>query len=229
MVRKVATDAQLVLATHNPGKLCEIAGLVRPFGVALISAGVLGLAEPAEDAADFAGNARIKAMAAARASGLAALADDLGFCVAALGGAPGVHSARWAGPARDFGAAMERVHTLLGEDADRRAWFVSALCLAWPDGHTETFVGRVDGTTVWPPRGDKGFGYDPIFVPTGESETFGEMAPERKEALSHRARAFAQLTAACFCAAAAGRERPPNSACIGRNTAIGSTAISSAR
>ena len=153
----------------------------------------LGLPEPPEDAPDFVGNARIKALAAARASGLPALADDSGFCVAALNGAPGVHSARWAGPAKDFAAAMERVHREMRDAADRRAWFVAALCLAWPDGHTETFVGRVDGQMTWPPRGDKGFGYDPMFVPAGAATTFGEMDAAEKHTLSHRARAFAQM------------------------------------
>jgi XTP/dITP diphosphohydrolase len=198
MARRLGPGEPLVLASHNAGKLAEIADLVRPLGLDVVSAGNLGLAEPAEDAPDFVGNARIKVLAAARASGLPALADDSGFCVAALGGRPGVHSARWAGPARDFGAAMTRVNAELGQQADRRAWFVAALCLGWPDGHTETFVGRVDGTVVWPPRGTLGFGYDPMFLPGGATETFGEMAPEAKHAVSHRARAFAQLLVACL-------------------------------
>jgi XTP/dITP diphosphohydrolase len=166
--------------------------------VELVSAGELGLAEPVEDAPDFAGNARIKALAAAREAGLPALADDSGFCVTGLGGAPGVHSARWAGPGKDFAPAMERVNRELNENADRRAWFVCALCLGWPDGHTQTFIGRVDGIAVWPPRGAKGFGYDPIFQPLGQTETFGEMEPHAKDAMSHRARAFAQLVASCL-------------------------------
>jgi XTP/dITP diphosphohydrolase len=198
MARRLGPGERLVLASHNAGKLAEIADLVRPLGLDVVSAGNLGLAEPAEDAPDFVGNARIKALAAARASGLPALADDSGFCVAALGGRPGVHSARWAGPARDFSAAMTRVNAELGQQADRRAWFVAALCLGWPDGHTETFVGRVDGTVVWPPRGTLGFGYDPMFLSGGATETFGEMAPEAKHAVSHRARAFAQLLVACL-------------------------------
>ncbi len=164
----------------------------------VVSAGDLGLAEPAEDAPDFVGNARIKALAAARASGLPALADDSGFCVAALGGRPGVQSARWAGPGKDFAAAMARVNQEIGAAYDRRAWFIAALCLGWPDGHTETFVGRVDGTAIFPPRGTLGFGYDPMFLPTGATQTFGEMAPGEKHAVSHRARAFAQLLAACL-------------------------------
>ncbi|HET6239516.1 MAG TPA: non-canonical purine NTP pyrophosphatase [Acetobacteraceae bacterium] len=198
MARHLGPGERLVLASHNAGKLAEIADLVRPLGLDVVSAGDLGLTEPAEDAPDFVGNARIKALAAARASGLPALADDSGFCVAALGGRPGVHSARWAGSAKDFGAAMTRVNAELGQAADRRAWFVAALCLGWPDGHTETFVGRVDGTVVWPPRGTLGFGYDPMFLPGGATETFGEMAPQAKHAVSHRARAFAQVLVACL-------------------------------
>jgi XTP/dITP diphosphohydrolase len=198
MARRLASGARLVLASHNPGKLREIEDLVRPFGIAVVSAGTLGLPEPEENAPDFAGNARIKALAAATASGLPALSDDSGFCVAALDGAPGVHSARWAGSAKDFAAAMARVRERMGAAEDRRAWFVAALCLAWPDGHTATFVGRVDGTAVWPPRGDKGFGYDPMFLPAGGGLTFGEIEPEQKHAVSHRARAFGQLVAACL-------------------------------
>jgi XTP/dITP diphosphohydrolase len=183
----------LVIATHNQGKLAEIADLLRPHGLVLISAGALGLPEPEETAADFAGNARLKALAAARAATLPALADDSGFCVAALNGAPGVHSARWAGPAKDFAAAMARVQTEASGNPDRRAWFVCALCLAWPDGHTETYLGRVDGAWVWPPRGSQGFGYDPIFVPAGATRTYGEITTAEKETDSHRARAFAQV------------------------------------
>src|SRR5262249_13708158 len=149
-------------------------------------------------APDFVGNARIKAHAAAVAAGLPALADDSGLCVAALGGAPGVYSARWAGLGKDFTAAMARVHRELGAATDRRAWFVAALCIVWPDGHAETFVGRVDGVVTWPPRGDRGFGYDPMFVPTGCIATFGEMNGEEKHAVSHRARALAQFAATCL-------------------------------
>lgn len=198
MARRLVRGEKLVIATHNPGKLREILALVAPFGVAVTSAGELGLPEPEEDAADFFGNARIKALTAATGSGLPALADDSGFCVAALGGAPGVLSARWAGPGKDFAPAMARVWAEIGDNPDRRAWFVAALCLAWPDGYTETFLGRVDGAVVWPPRGAHGFGYDPIFVPAGGMFTFGEMDPAEKHALSHRARAFAQLTGACL-------------------------------
>jgi XTP/dITP diphosphohydrolase len=196
MARKLLVGGKLVVATHNPGKLLEIADLLRPYRVEAVSAGALRLPEPEENAPDFVGNARIKAAAAATASSLPALADDSGFCVAALGGAPGVHSARWAGVDKDFGAAMARVHSQLGEAPERRAWFVAALCLAWPDGHAETFVGRVDGEAVWPPRGTHGFGYDPMFLPRGGTLTFGEMEPAEKHAVSHRARAFEQLAAA---------------------------------
>jgi XTP/dITP diphosphohydrolase len=198
MPRKLPAGAKLVLASHNPGKLREIEALLAPVGVEVVSAAALGLPEPEENAPDFAGNARIKALAAATASGLPALSDDSGFCVAALDGAPGVYSARWAGPSKDFAAAMAMVNERMGDAADRRAWFIAALCLAWPDGHTDTFLGRVDGVTVWPPRGDKGFGYDPMFVPAGESVTFGEMEPDVKHAISHRARAFAQMLRSCF-------------------------------
>jgi len=190
---RLPAGGRLAIATHNPGKLREFADLLRPLGVAAVSAGELDLPEPDETAPDFVGNARIKALAAATASGLPALADDSGFCVAALGGAPGVLSARWAGPGKDFAAAMARVHQDMGAAADRRAWFVAALCLAWPDGRTATYVGRVDGEAVWPPRGALGFGYDPMFVPHGQAVTFGEMPPAAKHAISHRARAFAQL------------------------------------
>ena len=198
MPRKLAPGQKLVLASHNKGKLREIEALLRPLGIEVISAGALGLPEPEEDAPDFAGNARIKAVAAATASGLPALSDDSGFCAAALDGAPGVLSARLAGPAKDFGMAMALVNERIGDNPDRRAWFIAALCLAWPDGHTETFLGRIDGTVVWPPRGAKGFGYDPMFVPAGAQQTFGEMNPDEKHAVSHRARAFAQVLTSCF-------------------------------
>jgi XTP/dITP diphosphohydrolase len=198
MTRKLTRGQELVLASHNKGKLREIEALLRPLGVSVVSAGALGLPEPVEDAPDFAGNARIKAVAAATASGLPALSDDSGFCVAALGGAPGVFSARWAGPSKDFAVAMATVHERMGDNPDPRAWFIAALCLAWPDGHTETFLGRIDGVVIWPPRGDKGFGYDPMFVPAGAQQSFGEMDPEEKHAVSHRARAFAQVLASCF-------------------------------
>jgi XTP/dITP diphosphohydrolase len=197
MTRRLVRGDQVVLASHNPGKLRELAALMTPAGIAVVSAGALGLPEPEETAPDFAGNARLKALAAATASSLPALADDSGFCVAALGGAPGVLSARWAGPDKDFAAAMGRVNDGITAD-DRRAWFVCTLCLAWPDGETATFLGRVEGRAVWPPRGTHGFGYDPMFVPAGGMQTFGEMSPDAKHAISHRARAFEALLAACI-------------------------------
>jgi XTP/dITP diphosphohydrolase len=203
MARRLVGGETLVLASHNPGKLREIEALLRPFEVKVVSAGALGLPEPVEDAPDFAGNARLKALAAAAATGHPALSDDSGFGVAALDGAPGVLSARWAGASKDFGMAMAQVNERMGTNPDRRAWFIAALCLGWPDGHTETFLGRIDGEAVWPPRGDKGFGYDPMFVPSAtclgaRKQTFGEMDPEQKHAISHRARAFAQMLAACL-------------------------------
>ena len=198
MTRRIGAGARLVLASHNTGKLAELADLLRPHGMTVISAASLGLPEPPEDAPDFVGNAQIKALAAARASGMPALADDSGFRVAALRGAPGVHSAHWAGPAKDFAAAMARVNHAMGDAADRRAWFIAALSLAWPEGESATFVGRVGGIATWPPRGDKGFGYDPMFVPLGSARTFGELEPAEKHAVSHRARAFAQFLRSCL-------------------------------
>ena len=198
MTRRLAAGERIILASHNPGKLRELAQLMEPRGIAVVPAGALGLPEPEETEPDFVGNARLKALAAARAANLPALADDSGFCAAALGGAPGVLSARWAGPKKDFAAAMRRVHEAASGSDDRRAWFVCALCLAWPDGGTASFLGRVEGQMIWPPRGDLGFGYDPIFVPAGSRDTFGEMAPDAKHAQSHRANAFAALTAACL-------------------------------
>jgi XTP/dITP diphosphohydrolase len=205
MPRKI--HGRIVIATHNPGKLREMRELLAPYGIEAVSAAELGLAEPDETGASFRENARIKAQAAAAESGLPAFADDSGLAVAALGGAPGIHSARWAGPNKDFAHAMEKVDRLLREHAavQRDAHFVSALCVAWPDGHTEEFEGRVDGTLVWPPRGDKGFGYDPMFLPDGHKRTFGEMDAEEKhglppngKGLSHRARAFLKLAEACL-------------------------------
>jgi XTP/dITP diphosphohydrolase len=201
---------RLVIATHNPGKLVEMRELLAPYGIDAISAGELGLGEPEETGMTFRDNARIKAESAARASGLPAFADDSGLAVDALGGAPGIHSARWAGPDKSFARAMESIEQKLHEHgaaapAQRRAHFVSALCVAWPDGHVEDFEARVDGTLVWPPRGDKGFGYDPMFLPDGHARTFGEMdseekhgLPPRGKGLSHRARAFVKLAEACL-------------------------------
>jgi XTP/dITP diphosphohydrolase len=203
-------DQPLVIATHNPGKLKEMRELLEPYGVEAMSARELGVTEPEETGTSFGANARIKAAASARATGRPAFADDSGLVVDALDGAPGIHSARWAGPNRDFRHAMETVEAELGRRGartadERRAHFVSVLCVAWPDGHVEEFEGRVDGTLVWPPRGDKGFGYDPMFLPDGHALTFGEMSAEEKhglppkgKGLSHRARAFLKLAAACL-------------------------------
>ena len=191
-------EPKLVLATHNPGKVVEIAALVKPFGIEVVSAGELDLPEPEETETTFEGNARLKAHAAAKASGLPALADDSGLSVGALDGAPGIYSARWAGPTKDFGIAMDRVRAELGDNPSRAAMFICALTLAWPDGHDETFLGTITGALTFPAKGEHGFGYDPIFVPTGFSQTFGEMDPAKKHAMSHRAHAFEQLVAACF-------------------------------
>ncbi|MFZ5791470.1 MAG: RdgB/HAM1 family non-canonical purine NTP pyrophosphatase [Pseudomonadota bacterium] len=195
--------SRLVVASHNPGKVREIAELLVPYGVEPISAASLGLPEPEETGATFRENALIKARAAALAADLPALADDSGLAVDALGGAPGIHSARWAGEGRDFALAMKKVEQELQalgatRAQDRRARFVCALALCWPDGHCEVFEGKVEGSLVFPPRGTHGFGYDPIFVAEGRTLTFGEMAPARKHAISHRADAFRQLVAACF-------------------------------
>jgi len=220
---------RLVIATHNPGKLAEMRELLIPYGIDAISAGELGLPEPDETGMSFRDNARIKAEAAAKAAGLPAFADDSGLAVDALDGAPGIYSARWAGPDKDFHHAMATIEQKINERGamtaeQRRAHFVSALCVAWPDGHLDEFEARVDGTLVWPPRGDQGFGYDPMFLPDGQTRTFGEMsseekhslppparnqaewspvsrpdcAPNEKVGLSHRARAFLKLAEACL-------------------------------
>jgi XTP/dITP diphosphohydrolase len=200
----------VVIATHNPGKLREMRELLAPYGIATQSASELGLPEPEEIGTTFVENARIKAVAAARFSGKPAFADDSGLVVEALGGEPGINSARWAGTDKDFRAAMNRIQTLLIERGaktpeQRRASFIAALCLAWPDGHVEDFEGRVDGIAVWPPRGNKGFGYDPLFRPDGFDITFGQMSADEKHGLppkgrglSHRARAFMKLAEACL-------------------------------
>lgn len=201
---------QLVIASHNPGKLREMRELLAGYGVTAASVGELGLPEPEETGTSFRENAVIKAVSAAQASGQPAFADDSGLAVDALGGEPGIHSARWAGPDRDFGLAMAAIERRLvecGADSpeQRRAHFVSALCVAWPDGHLEEFEGRVDGRIVFPPLGDKGFGYDPVFLPDGFERTFGEMSSDEKHGLppvgsglSHRARAFLKLAEACL-------------------------------
>ena len=201
---------RLVIATHNPGKLAEMRDLLAIYGVDAISAGELGLPEPEETGTTFRANARIKAQAAAKAANMPAFADDSGLAVDALDGEPGIHSARWAGPDKDFRAAMNKIQTLLMERGAkaperRRGHFVSALCVAWPDGHVEEFEATVDGNVVWPPRGNLGFGYDPMFLPDGFDLTFGEMTAEQKhglppkgQGLSHRARAFLKLAEACL-------------------------------
>ena len=201
---------RLVIATHNPGKLAEMRELLAPHGVEAVSAGDLGLAEPEETGDSFVANARIKASAAAKAAALPAFADDSGIVVDALDGAPGIYSARWAGENKDFTAAMSRIERLLQErgatqEQRRSAHFVSALCVAWPDGHLEEVEARVDGVLVWPPRGTAGFGYDPMFLPDGHSRTFGEMSsiekhglPPLGKGLSHRARAFVKLAEICL-------------------------------
>jgi XTP/dITP diphosphohydrolase len=191
------TGNRLVVASHNQGKIEEITALLAPFAIDTISAGALGIAEPEETGDSFEANASLKAKASASASGLPAIADDSGLVVPALGGAPGIYSARWAGQAKDFGAAMQCVQRELG-DRDRSATFVAVLALAWPDGGMELFRGEVPGSLVWPPRGERGFGYDPMFVPEGGSETFGEMEPAEKHKISHRARAFAKLVEGCL-------------------------------
>jgi XTP/dITP diphosphohydrolase len=199
-----------VIATHNPGKLAEMRELLAPYGVEAVSAGELGLTEPDETGDEFRSNAAIKAISAAQATRLPAFADDSGIVVDALDGAPGIYSARWAGPTKDFNAAMAQIERLLQERGAttpdrRRAHFVSALCVAWPDDHLEEVEARVDGTLVWPPRGDAGFGYDPMFLPDGHGRTFGEMESIEKHGLpplglglSHRARAFVKLAEICL-------------------------------
>jgi XTP/dITP diphosphohydrolase len=201
---------RVVIATHNAGKLVEMRELLGFYGVEAVSAGDLNLPEPEETGTTFAANARIKAEASAQASGMPALADDSGLVVDALDGAPGIYSARWAGPGKDFGVAMEKIEGMLRErDAftpqQRSAHFVSVLCVAWPDGHVEEFEGKVEGSLVWPPRGEQGFGYDPMFLPDGFGLTFGEMSrdekhglPPKGQGLSHRARAFLKLAEACL-------------------------------
>ena len=189
--------SRLVIASHNPGKVIEIAALLAPFAIGVVSAGALGLPEPEEIGDSFEANAALKARAAVEASGLPALADDSGLVVPALGGAPGIYSARWAGPAKDFAAAMAQLQRDLG-DRDRSAHFVAVLALACPDCEIALFRGEVAGRLVWPPRGEHGFGYDPIFVPAGGSLTFGEIEPAEKHKISHRARAFTKLVEACF-------------------------------
>jgi XTP/dITP diphosphohydrolase len=199
-IRKLR-PGKLVIASHNPGKVREIKALLGPYGIEPVSAAELDLPEPDETGTTFVANAELKALQAADLSGLPALADDSGLCVEALNGDPGIFSARWAGESKDFAVAMQRVEdkfAALPPETGRDAHFVCALALAWPDGHVEWFEGRADGVLVWPPRGQHGFGYDPMFVPHGHDVTYGEMDPEAKHAMSHRADAFRQLVAAVF-------------------------------
>ena len=195
-MRPFTPGEKVVLATHNKGKFRENAALLAPYGLTVLSAGELGLPEPEETGASFQENAVLKARAACAATGLPAIADDSGIEVPALGGQPGIYTARWAGPQRDFFVAMQRVHKELGDNPDRRGVFVCNLSVAWPDGQTASFEGRLEGNLVWPIRGERGFGFDPMFQPLGFDITFGEMDPERKEAMSHRALAFAKLSEA---------------------------------
>jgi XTP/dITP diphosphohydrolase len=197
MAHRLSAGERLVVASHNTGKIAELEAWLARYGVATVGAGALGLVEPEETGASFEDNAALKARLAVEASGLLALADDSGLVVPALGGAPGIHSARWAGPTKDFRSAMARVERELAEK-DRRAHFVAVLALASPDGEVAMFRGEAHGHLIWPPRGDKGFGYDPMFVPDGYELTFGEIGPELKHQISHRARALAKLAAACF-------------------------------
>ena len=196
-------NAKIVIATHNKGKLEEFRALLKPYGVDVVSAGELGLAEPAETETTFAGNARIKALSAMKASGLIAVSDDSGLCVEALGGEPGVYTADWAGPDRDWNRAMRLVEEKLQAKGamtpdKRRAYFSCTLCVAWPDGEERIYEGRAEGTLAWPPRGVLGHGYDPMFVPNGESRTFAELAPEEKNMISHRAKALEKLVRDLF-------------------------------
>ena len=197
MPRQVRPGEKLVIASHNPGKVVEIGALLAPYRIQAVGAAALGLPEPEETETTFEGNAELKARAAAEASGLAALADDSGLVVPARGGAPGIYSARWAGPKKDFRVAMDRVQRELG-GKDRHAHFVAVLALAWPGGGIATFRGEVYGRLTWPPRGERGFGYDPIFIADGYDQTFGELDPALKHRISHRARAFAKLIETCF-------------------------------
>jgi XTP/dITP diphosphohydrolase len=204
MTRRLDRGRRLVVASHNAGKVREIFELVAPCGLSVVSAGELGLPEPEETGTTFAQNAQLKAVAAARGARLAALADDSGIEVEALGGAPGIYSARWAGPGKDFKGAMRQVadeleaHGTWTAAPGPRANFTAVLCLAWPDGEVASFEGKVWGHLIWPPRGSRGFGYDPMFVPEGHTLTFGEMEPDAKHAISHRARAFQQFASACL-------------------------------
>lgn len=195
---RVFDGHELLIATHNHGKALEIADLLRPFVSTFLTAADLNLPEPEETGTTFVENAVLKASLAAQASGKVCLADDSGLCVSALNGEPGIYSARWGGPEKDFDLAMRKVHDAVGDHPDRSAAFVCVLAMAWPDGHSEVFEGRVEGDLVWPVRGEKGFGYDPIFQAKGYNVTFAEMDPAEKHIISHRADAFAKLVRDCF-------------------------------
>ncbi|GBR06088.1 RdgB/HAM1 family non-canonical purine NTP pyrophosphatase [Asaia siamensis] len=195
--RRLSRGERIVLASHNKGKLVEFRALLAETGIEIVSAAELDLAEPEETADSFEGNAAIKALAAARATGLPALSDDSGFCVSALNGRPGIYSARWAGPGGDMMVAMQRVHDEMGDSADKKAAFVAVLCLAWPDGTTRFAEGRCEGTICWPPRGDHGHGYDPMFVPKGDCRSFAELSSDEKNATSHRGRALTRFLKTC--------------------------------
>lgn len=192
------TEHELVIATHNPGKAREISDLLQPYVSKFYTASELNLPEPEETGTTYVANASLKAKAAAKVSGKPALADDSGFSVKALQGAPGIYSARWAGPEKDFKKAMSEVNKQMGDNPDRSASFICVLALAWPDGHVETFEGKIDGDVIWPPRGDKGFGYDPVFIPRGDTRTYAEIEPDEKHKTSHRAKAFAKLVSECL-------------------------------
>lgn len=192
---KIQPHSHIILASHNQGKLVEMQALLAPFQITVDSSYNLGLTEPIEDGATFAENALIKARSAAKESGQIAISDDSGFCVEALDDAPGIYSARWAGEGRDFNIAMQRVHDELGDNPNKSAYFITVLAVVWPDGTEKTFEGRIMGKISWPPRGNKGFGYDPIFIPDGKNETFAEITREDKQKISHRGQAFQLLIA----------------------------------
>jgi XTP/dITP diphosphohydrolase len=199
---RIFNESRLIIASHNSGKIREISALLQPFGIDVVSASTLGLDEPEETGSTFAANAELKARAAAKSTGLVALADDSGLAVTALGGEPGIFSARWAGPDKNFSIAMQAIEDKIGNQNDRSATFICALALFWPEntneGHLELFEGRVDGTLVWPVRGSQGFGYDPMFKANGYEHTFAEMRPEEKHKINHRAIAFDKLINDCF-------------------------------
>lgn len=195
---KIHQGSEVILASHNKGKLKEMQELMKPFKVSIRSSLELGLSEPVEDGSTFAENALIKARSAAKESGQIAISDDSGFCVKALDDKPGIYSARWAGDERNFNMAMQRVHNELGETTDKQAYFIAVLAVVWPTGQEKVYEGRIDGSIAWPPRGERGFGYDPMFIPHGYEQTFAEILPQEKQQISHRALAFQKLIADLF-------------------------------